>query len=596
MGSRPIRQARTAAARESLIREGLLAEAVSEPGVPAAIVRSWRRSLASSVPYDGGAKVRYVNNIDPESLLIRAATPVLDRLENDLVDVNVAMVLSDESGQIILRRTRDRTQTRKFDRASVAQGFDYSELSIGTNGLGTVLEEKKPMFVRGAEHYSEMLADLSCAGVPIKSPISGRVLGAFSFACSVGVTSPLMSALTLDAGRQIESRLLSLASESEQHLMRVYTARERRHRGPLVVLSKRTILANALGLAYINTETHAQLWEMLSGHDWTGVLPLSLQTAGGEIDCVAEKVDGFGQSAYYSLEILPRSAAARPQITRGGSPENPTRHHRLPHVEKQLRQVAEMGEVLALSGPTGAGKLDIARDFSEYYLGANSSVTLDVAAFALDDSAAWFKEASNSLVRGRVVILRHLQDLPTTDVTKVRHLAETALSGDGRLVVTVDSDTVPAHVGALIGQIATVIEIPALVAMREDIVPFVRAMVAGFPDPLNAMTLSSQAMQALMRWTWPGNLAELHKTLLALAQRQRGRLVQLTDLPAQLVESAQSRARTPIEHAEREAIVAALTKANGNRSAAAAALGIGRTTLYRKIRVHHIDDSEALGD
>ncbi len=378
--------------------------------------------------------------------------------------------------------------------------------------------------------------------------------------------------------------------------MRIYTARERRHRGPLVVLSRRTILANSLGLAYIDTETHAQLWEMLSGHDWSGALPLTLQTAAGEIGCVAERVDGVGQSAYYSLEIMPQAALPRFQVPRGDSSGRGARHHRLSHVEDQLRQIAEMGEVLALSGPTGAGKLHIARDFSEHHLRASPAVTLDVAAFALDDGVSWFKEASNALARGRVVILRHLQDLPSADVTKVRHLADTALSGVGRLVVTVDSDTTPAHVGVLIGQIATVIEIPTLAAMREDIVPFVRAMVAGFPEPLDAMTLSSQAMQALMRWTWPGNLAELHKTLLGLAQRKRGGLVQLTDLPVRLIESAQSRARTPIEHAEREAIVAALTNANGNRSAAATALGIGRTTLYRKIRVHHIDDSEALSD
>ncbi|PRZ41713.1 transcriptional regulator of acetoin/glycerol metabolism [Antricoccus suffuscus] len=564
--------------------------------MPETIVRSWRRSLASAVPHDGEVRVRYVNNIDPESLLIRAATPVLDRLEHDLADVNVAMVLSDQSGQIILRRTRDRTQTRKFDRASAAQGFDYSELSIGTNGLGTVLEEKKPVFVRGAEHYSELLADLSCAGVPIKSPISGRVLGAFSFACSIGATSPLMSALTLDAGRQIESRLLSLASESEQHLMRIYTARERRHRGPLVVLSRRTILANSLGLAYINTETHAQLWEMLSGHDWVGTLPLTLQTAVGEVGCVAERVDGVGQSAYYSLEIMPQAALPRFQVSRGDSSGGEARHHRLPHVEEQLRQVAQMGENLALCGPTGAGKLHIARDFVEQHLGATAPMTLDVTAFALGDGASWFKDASGRLAGGGTLVLRHLQDLPSTDVTKVRHLAETASSGDGRLVVTADPDSAPAHVGALIGQIATVVEIPALAAMREDIVPFVRAMVAGFPEPLNAMTLSSQAMQALMRWTWPGNLAELHRTLLALAQRKRGGLVQLTDLPVQLVESVQARQRTPIENAEREAIVAALASANGNRSEAARSLGIGRTTLYRKIRVHHIDESEALAD
>lgn len=609
MGRQPIHQARTAAARESLIRQGLVAGAPDHAGVPDTIVRSWRRSLAGEVRSDGELKVRYINNIDPESMLIRAATPVIDRLEHDLADVNVAMVLCDQSGQIILRRTHDRTQSRRFDRASAAQGFDYSEMSIGTNGLGTVLEEKRPVFVRGAEHYSTLLEDLSCAGVPIKSPVSGRVLGAFSFACSVGVTSPLMSALTLDAGRQIESRLLSLASQSEQHLMRIYTERERRHRGPVIVLCRRTILANSLGLAYIDSETHAYLWEMLSGHDWRGVpLSLTVRTPIGEVGCIAERVDGDGLSACFSLEITPSMTPSRFRVAADPAPVHPVsgsaaagesatgsvgaHSHRLPFVEAQLRQASELGDVVALSGPTGSGKLHTARDFVEHHVHADPPMILDVAGFVLDDGAAWFRDAHTALAGGRGVVLRHLQDLALADVTKVRHLAEAASGVDAQLVLTLDPDTAPDHVSVLVDQIATVIEIPALASMREEIVPFVRAMIAGFGEPLSAMRLSSQATQALMRWKWPGNLAELHKLLLGLARRGSGRLVQLADLPVHLVESGRPRERTLIETAERDAIVAALMSARGNRSVAAKTLGIGRTTLYRKIRAHHIDESE----
>jgi transcriptional regulator of acetoin/glycerol metabolism len=43
-----------------------------------------------------------------------------------------------------------------------------------------------------------------------------------------------------------------------------------------------------------------------------------------------------------------------------------------------------------------------------------------------------------------------------------------------------------------------------------------------------------------------------------------------------------------METAEREAIVTALHRSGGNRSQAAEALGIGRTTLYRKMQQHHI--------
>lgn len=595
MGTRPIQQVRTAAARESLISNGLLAGAVHQPGISETIVRSWRRSLAGEVQTNRDLEVRYVNNIDPDSLLIRASTPIINRLEHDLAGINVAMVLSDESGQIILRRTHDRTQTKQLDGASAAQGFDFSEMSIGTNGLGTVLEEKKPVFVRGAEHYSELLEGFSCAGVPIKSHLSGRVLGAFSFACSVGATSSLMSALTLDAGRQIESRLLALASQSEQRLMRIYTALERRHRGPLVVLSRRTILANSIGLAYINTETHAHLWEMLSRHDWRGTpLSLTLQTPVGEVGCVADRVDGAGQSAYFALEIMPQTVPSRFRVRRGDTGTH-GEHHRSSYVGAQLRQVADIGEILALSGPTGSGKFHTARDFVTHHLNVDPPFVLDVATFALEIDATWFREANAALAQGKVVILRRLQDLAPSDVTKVRHLADISVAGDTRLILTFDPDTAPGHVTTLVDQIATVVEIPALALMRDDIVLFVRVMVAGFPEPLNATTLSSQAMQALMRWKWSGNLAELRKTLLSLAQRKRGGLVQLADLPAQLVESARMRKLTPIENAERGAIVAALANANGNRSAAARSLGIGRTTLYRKIRVHRIDESDASG-
>jgi transcriptional regulator of acetoin/glycerol metabolism len=44
-----------------------------------------------------------------------------------------------------------------------------------------------------------------------------------------------------------------------------------------------------------------------------------------------------------------------------------------------------------------------------------------------------------------------------------------------------------------------------------------------------------------------------------------------------------------MDSAERDAIITALRRADGNLSKAAAALGIGRTTLYRKLHIHRIN-------
>jgi transcriptional regulator of acetoin/glycerol metabolism len=64
--------------------------------------------------------------------------------------------------------------------------------------------------------------------------------------------------------------------------------------------------------------------------------------------------------------------------------------------------------------------------------------------------------------------------------------------------------------------------------------------------------------------------------------------VALADLPAEL--SRTPRAFTGLEQAERAAITAALRASGGNRSHAAEALGIGRATLYRKLRHYGLAD------
>ena len=56
--------------------------------------------------------------------------------------------------------------------------------------------------------------------------------------------------------------------------------------------------------------------------------------------------------------------------------------------------------------------------------------------------------------------------------------------------------------------------------------------------------------------------------------------------------STDERYRAPGNGAEKDAIVRALTEAQGVRSRAAAILGMGRTTLWRKMREHGLDDPD----
>lgn len=120
-------------------------------------------------------------------------------------------------------------------RASAAEGFDYSESSVGTNGIGTALVERRTVLVRGPEHYNALLEDLTCATTPVIEPGTGRLVGSFSLACSVRDAHPLMSVMAGDIGRQIEAHLLEATGERGCSLMKAFLGLDRNGAGALVV-------------------------------------------------------------------------------------------------------------------------------------------------------------------------------------------------------------------------------------------------------------------------------------------------------------------------------------------------------------------------
>ena len=69
--------------------------------------------------------------------------------------MGTAIFLADRTGQIVARRVTGRSEQTRYDSAYAAEGFDFSEESIGTNGLGTPIQEGSAVFVRGPEHFNE---------------------------------------------------------------------------------------------------------------------------------------------------------------------------------------------------------------------------------------------------------------------------------------------------------------------------------------------------------------------------------------------------------------------------------------------------------
>ena len=219
---------------------------------------SWRRAAGRSlspqhfdVPFDG--------DIDVDSLLVRAARPVLDQLAHDLRDVRMVVVLADARGQVVDRRVADPNLLDAMDRIRLAPGHRYAENAVGTNGIGTALAQRRPAAVDGAEHFAEALTMLSCAGAPISDPGSGALAGALDLSCRAAEASALMLPLAIRAAEEIEQRLLDDSGVQRRFVLQRFLHERRGAKGPMVFLTDREMITNAAASRVVSPDDEQAL-------------------------------------------------------------------------------------------------------------------------------------------------------------------------------------------------------------------------------------------------------------------------------------------------------------------------------------------------
>ncbi len=111
-------------------------------------------------------------------------------------------------------------------------------------------------------------------------------------------------------------------------------------------------------------------------------------------------------------------------------------------------------------------------------------------------------------------------------------------------------------------------------------------------------TLSEGAVQAMLSHDWPGNVRELEHCLKRACALANGPLIQVRDLPPELVRAPHAMPSNqntecrivPLAEVERQVILNAVAELKGDKAQAARLLGIGKTTLYRRLRQYASDD------
>src|SRR5579872_2662596 len=141
------------------------------------------------------------------------------------------------------------------------------------------------------------------------------------------------------------------------------------------------------------------------------------------------------------------------------------------------------------------------------------------------------------------------------------------------------------------------LRIPALRERRQDI----PLLIGYFLDRLTRTSkvekvLSDNALKGMLAYDWPGNVRELENCLERSYAFTSGPAIHIADLPREIANLPTGEASNgngngnghskivPIAELEKQSILKAITELNGDKLQAARLLGIGKTTLYRKLK------------
>jgi two-component system response regulator HydG len=139
------------------------------------------------------------------------------------------------------------------------------------------------------------------------------------------------------------------------------------------------------------------------------------------------------------------------------------------------------------------------------------------------------------------------------------------------------------------------VKLPPLRERKSDIPLLVISFLEKFSSSQQtSRNISEDAMRQLIAYDWPGNVRELENAIERAVALGSGPIVHVADLPSNLQYPKTERLPeknelVPLEELERRAILRTLRETAGDKLAAARILGIGKTTLYRKLKQYHME-------
>ncbi|WP_342661513.1 sigma-54-dependent Fis family transcriptional regulator [Rhodococcus ruber] len=502
---------------------------------------------------------------------------MLTEVREQITGSNTVVLVADRNSTVIRLIGEDMRIKTVIAQAGLGVGVCLEEDVAGTNAIGTAAEVGRGIFVEGAEHYLNVLKGVSCYAQPVVHPATRRVEGFVGIVAPAEAPSVLFGAFVQRVVDAIERRILNSSYESEGRLVAAFQSATRRVGGAVCVLGEDFVLSNAAAHDLLDVIGVSELRRLAVGVRIDEPLSTTLQIEGDR--AIAVTVSRIASSgALYSLTPLWTRSRRIPRCS-------PSKLSSRYVWGPQLKAMRDAEGSLSVTGEAGTGRTVGVRELAK----PHPYAMLDAANIPLTGESSWSKRPLElSETFDGLLIIENAELLPP----RSRALLARVLADPHprpRLVVTSLSGQDSCGLEPILARCTHHVEVPPL---RERIGDF-PALVAALTFEITGhhrVKFTARALKALSTQQWPGNLTELRTVLArALGGRTTGEIT-VADLPETYRENVHT-ALLGLDRAERQAIVEALRASRGNKVHAAEALGISRTTLYRRMRAPNVPSS-----
>ena len=588
------------------------------------ISESWHRCKQVNVnPHMNKGQKVLSSNIFREQkkkseIFLDIALPQIQNLRKTIDELQMMALLIDPDGYV-LSLSGNKQTLKRAKHINFIEGVKWTEAAVGTNAIGTALEIEEAIMISGTEHYSVASHSWSCAAAPIHND-DGKLIGILDFSCPIEFSHPYMLGMVTSIAHAIERECSIRVHQNELHLIHrfldVIDSDEQ-----VVICNHRDVIVSASKSVRERVTNWSRMkLEDLVHHGLETKLEIPVYSNERMIGKCMYLKENKQMNTYSAFTFI--KGITFPGVT-GTSKA-------FQHTLEEIKLVSPTDASVYVCGETGVGKEYVARAIHENsprkdgpFIAVNcgslpkelmESELFGYAEGAFTGARRQGYKGKFEQANGGTLFLDEIGEVPPEmQVALLRVLQERTITPIG------SSKEVPVNIRIITAthkDLLRLVEegkfrqdlyyrlhvyplyVPSLIERKEDIPYFIQH----FCERKNWNVVFPKSIcNQFLQHTWPGNIRELVNTLERIYILSQGREIcekQVAFLIQTMMGNQQQlelQVENKTEHTlnfrekiQRDSMIEALEKTNGNVSLAAKLLDVPRSTFYKRMQKYKL--------